>query len=496
MIEDIELGYISTIIVKDMSRLGRNYLEVGYYTDNYFPDKNIRFIAVNDGVDSAEGDNEFAPIRNVINELYARDISRKVRSSYRIRGNAGEPLSRPPYGYIQSPDNPKKWIVEPEAAKVVKEIFKMCLEGKGNETIARILQERRIPIPTAYWVEKGVGKGSKKISPDPCKWMPSTVGRILSRQEYCGDLINFKTYSKSFKDKRRRPNDKDNRVVFKDVNEPIIDRDTFETVQELTKKTKRRAPKTENGEKSIFCDLLYCADCGKKLWHHINPRNKDIKFFSCSNYKKDTRGTCESRHYVREDAIYQILTLELNRLADFLKSDEESFANILANKTNADIQAERKLTETLLQKAIARNEAVATLYEKLYEDNATGKVTDEWFMQLSHKYEVERMELKEKISEYRKKIADLGNMQQGKDHFIEAVRRFMTMEHLTAPLLRELIDRIEVYETEGTGKNRTQRIVIYYRFVGYIELPEVPDEKHYTADTRQGVAVSYLTKAS
>lgn len=494
MLEDIEMGYVSTIIVKDMSRLGRDYLQVGYYTDTYFPDRNIRFIAVNDCVDSNDGENELAPLRNVMNEMYARDISRKVRSSHRLRGNAGEPLSQPPYGYVKSPENKKKWIVDAEAAQVVQDIFRMCLEGKGNETIARILQEHKVLIPMAYWQSKGLPRGGKKTQPNPYKWGKTTVAKILAQQEYCGDVINFKTYSKSFKNKTRIPNPEENWAVFKNVHEPIIDREAFESVQKLISKTKRRAPKKENAEKNMFCDLLYCADCGSKLWSHVNTVNKNIQYFSCSNYKTDTRGTCETRHYIRADAIEQVVMFELRRMAQFLQDDEETFAELLAQKTNKDILKEQKYLEEELCKSIARNEKVSGLYEKLYEDNASGKVTDEWFMQLSHKYEVERMELKAKIAELRKRISNIGTMQQNKENFINAIRRFMEMKKLTAPLLRELIDKITVYETEGVGKNRSQRIMIHYKFIGYIEIPECGS--NYKADTRKGVAVEYITKSA
>ena len=494
MLEDIEMGYISTVIVKDMSRLGRDYLQVGYYTDTYFPDRNIRFIAVNDCVDSNDGENELAPFRNVMNEMYARDISRKVRSSHRLRGNAGEPLSQPPYGYLKSPENKKKWIIDPIASQVVKDIFRMCLEGKGNETIARILQEQKVLIPMAYWHEKGLGRGGKKTQPNPYKWGKTTVAKILAQQEYCGDVINFKTYSKSFKNKTRLENPRENWAVFKNVHEPIIDRETFEQVQKLTAKTKRRAPKKDNAVKNMFCDLLYCADCGSKLWFHTNTVNKEIQYFSCSNYKTDTRGTCETRHYVRADAIEQVVMLELRRMAQFLSDDEETFAKILAQKANHDIHKEQKMLESDLQKSIVRNETAARLYEKLYEDNATRKMTDEWFMQLSHKYEVERMELKSKIAELREKLNSMGTMQQNKEQFLRAVRRFMEMKMLTAPLLWELIDKITVYETEGTGKNRSQRFMIHYKFIGCIEIPECG--KNYKADTRKGVAVEYVTKSA
>ncbi|HZJ77996.1 MAG TPA: recombinase family protein [Clostridia bacterium] len=495
LLEDLEMGYVTAVIVKDMSRLGRDYLQVGYYTDTYFPDRNIRFIAVNDCVDSDDGDNELAPFRNVMNEMYARDISRKVRSSHRLRGNAGEPLSQPPYGYMKSQENPKKWMIDPEAAAVVKDVFRMCIEGKGNETIARILQDNKVLVPMAYWHSKGLNRGGKKTQTNPFKWAKSSVAKMLEQQEYCGDVINFKTYSKSFKNKARIPNSRENWAIFKDVHAPIIDRETFEQVQKLTAKTKRRAPKPENSEKNIFCNVLRCADCSSKLWAHTNTVNKDIHYFSCSNYVKDTRGTCETRHYIRTDAIEQVVMLELKRLAYFLRDDEEAFADLLAQKTNKDILAENKQIEADLQKSIVRNETVARLYEKLYEDNASGKVTDEWFMQLSHKYEAERMELKAKILGLREKLSSIGTMQQSKDLFIGAIRKFMDMQTLTAPLLQELIDHIDVYESQGTGKNRTQRIVIYYRFVGYIEIPDSAFSSNYTADIRQGVAVEYVPKA-
>ena len=492
LLEDMEMGYVSAIIVKDMSRLGRDYLQVGYYTDTFFPDHNIRFIAINDCVDSDDGENELAPFRNVMNEMYARDISRKVRSSHRLRGNAGEPLSQPPYGYMKSPENKKQWIIDPEAAQIVKEIFAMCIEGKGNETIARILQERQVLVPMAYWQSKGLDRGGKKTQTNPYKWCKTTIAKILAQQEYCGDVINFKTYSKSFKNKARICNPEENWAIFKDRHEPIIDRETFEQVQKLTGKTKRRAPKNSN-KKSMFCDLVYCADCGSKLWFHTNTKNDSIQYFSCSNYKTDTRGTCETRHYVREDAIAQVVKMELQYMATLLDEHEDEFAEALEKKTNADSVREKKLIEAELQKAIVRNERVAGLYEKLYEDNAEGKVTDEWFMQLSHKYEVERMELKAKIAECKERLRQLAENNRNKENFISAVRKFMEMKELTPALLHELIERIEVYETEGTGKNRTQRIMIYYRFVGYIEISGGDRKRNHTAETRKGVAVQYLT---
>lgn len=493
LIDDIEIGLVSAVMVKDLSRLGRDYVSVGNYTDSYFPEHNVRFIAVNDAIDSDEGESEIAPFKNILNEMYARDISKKIRSSHRLRGSMGEPLSQPPYGYMKSPENKKKWIIDPEAATVVKSIFKMCLDGKGNETIARELQENKVLIPMAYWRSKGLNRGGKKTQTNPYKWCKTTIQKILSQQEYCGDIINFKTYSKSFKNKRRIENSKENWAVFKDVNEPIIDRETFEAVQKFISKTKRRAPKKENGERSIFNGLIYCGDCHSKMRYHTSTSNKEIHYFTCSDNKVDYRGKCPGRHYVRADALEEVVKLELRRLVEMLEIDESYFARLLLRKNDKEREKDKKFLESELQKAIARSNTVSQLYEKLYEDNVIGKVSDEWFVELSHKYEKERMDLKAKIADTRHKIGELKNNNSEYEKFISAIRRFMQMDNLTSPLLRELIDHIDIFETEGTGKSRTQRIVIYYRFIGYIELPNTAKQTH-IADTRKGVAVEYITE--
>lgn len=493
LIDDIEIGLVSAVMVKNLSRLGRDYVSVGNYTDSYFPEHNVRFIAVNDAIDSDEGESEIAPFKNILNEMYARDISKKIRSSHRLRGSMGEPLSQPPYGYMKSPENKKKWIIDPEAATVVKSIFKMCLDGKGNETIARELQENKVLIPMAYWRSKGLNRGGKKTQTNPYKWCKTTIQKILSQQEYCGDIINFKTYSKSFKNKTRYENSKENWAVFKDVNEPIIDRETFETVQKFISKTKRRTPKKENGERSIFNGLIYCGDCHSKMRYHTSTSNKEIHYFTCSDNKVDYRGKCPGRHYVRADALEEVVKLELRRLVKMLEIDESYFAQLILRKNDEEREKDKKFLESELQKAIARSSTVSQLYEKLYEDNVIGKVSDEWFVELSHKYEKERMDLKAKIADTRHKIEELKNTNSEYGKFISAIRRFMQMDNLTSPLLRELIDHIDIFETEGTGKSRTQRIVIYYRFIGYIELPNTAKQTH-IADTRKGVAVEYITE--
>lgn len=496
LLEDIETGYVSTVIVKDLSRLGREYLQVGYYTETYFPDHDVRFIAINDNVDCINGAtdmDDFTPIKNIINELYAKDISRKVRSAHKIRGNSGEPLSQPPYGYMKDPQDKKRWIIDPEAAPIVKEIFKLYLQGNGIDTIARIMQEEGHLNCTAYWASKGINRGGKKTQPNPYKWKCSTVYGILQRQEYCGDVLNFKTHSKSFKNHRRIDNPKEDWLEFRDVHEPIIERETYEKVQKLLATTKHRAPKEENGPKNIFCDLLYCADCGKKLWYHTNTINKDIHYFSCSNYAKDYRGTCKSRHYIRADAVARIVEMELRRLAEYLVEDEERFAEILARKTNRESAAEKKTAESELNKAQMRLEMIPKLLKKLYENNLTGKVSDEDYAILSAEFSEERELLKKRILALRERLQQIESRAGEREEFIKAIRKFLEMRTLTNQLLRELIDRIDVYETEGTGRCRTQRVVIFYKFVGYFELPEETSPTSFIADMRQGVAVEYIS---
>ena len=493
MLEDMDMGYISTVIVKDSSRFGRNYLEVGQYTDYYFPEHNIRFIAINDCIDSENGEDDFSVFRNVMNEMYAKDISRKVRSSHRLRGNAGEPLSAPPYGYMKSVENKKKWVIDPEAAEIVRRVFRLCIEGKGNETIARMLQEDKVLVPMAYWQSKGLGRGGKKTQPNPYKWCKTTIAKMLAQQEYCGDVINFKTYSKNFRNKTRISNPKENWAVFKDVHEPIIDRETFERVQELTKETKRRKPKDESMRKSIFSNLLYCGDCGHKLWFNFNQKNPSIRFYSCSNYV-GSRGTCELTHYIREDSLEQVVKMELFKLATYLDHDEIAFAELLEDKSNNAI-AERKALESALSLAEARSKELLRLYERLYEDNVNGKVTDEWFMRLSHKYELEQEELKKQTFELKNKLDSLNNAKSSSESFIRAIRKFMSMQTLTPIILQELIEKIEIFNVEGKGKNKTQRLIIHYRFVGCIDLPSVIPKHTYKLDSRQGVAIEYLPTA-
>lgn len=489
MLEDIEAGYVTTVIVKDMSRLGRNYLEVGYYTDTYFPDHNVRFIAVNDGVDSELGEDDFTPFRNIINEWYAKDISRKIRSSKKLKGNSGEPLAPPPYGYMKNPDNPKQWIVDEEAAEVVRKIYRLYLEGNGVETTARLLQEANILTPMNYWASKGINKGGRREE-NPYKWGATTVGKILSLPEYTGILINFKTYSKSFKNKRRYKNPEENWAVFENRHEAIIDRETWETVQKLRKGSKMRKPKRT--EKNIFSGMLYCADCGCKLHYNINHPNSLIEYFNCSNYRGN-RGTCNQTHYIRADSLEQVVLLELKRLASYLQSNEAEFVKMLERKTVAEYEKKSRLNRQKLKELMARDSEIDRLFDKMYEDNVAGKISDRRFAQMTQRYDDEQQRIRKDIEVIAKECERADQKELGKKQFVRAIKKFMEMKSLTPVILHELIERIEVFHAEGKGKNKTQRIIIHYNFVDVLDMPKIEEyAENVVLDARQGVEVEYL----
>lgn len=494
MADAVESGYIGAILVKDMSRLGRDYLQVGFYTDNFFPEHNVRFIAVNDGVDSAEGENEFAPFRNIMNEWYARDISRKVRSSQRLRGSAGVPLSLPLYGYRKDPDNPKSWVIDEEAAAVVRRIYQLCIDGFGVEKTAAILERDKILKPTEYWKSKGVRKPGKKsiVRDSPYCWCKTTVEKILLAREYMGDTVNFKTYSKSFKNKRRYENPEENHAIFENTHEPIIDRQTWEMVQRIRAGTKRRQPK--NTEKHIFAGLLYCADCGCKLHFNVNHPHTELKYFNCSNYRGN-RGTCNSTHYIRADALEQVVLLELRRMTQFLQDKEEDFVKLLMDKSVQEAQRETKRQENEVASMIARCHELDALFTKTYEDNASGKLSDERFMMITKRYDDEQISLKKKISALQAEIDAEKRHKSSAANFLRTVKKYTEIDELTPTIINELIEKIVVHQAQGTGKNKTQQLEIYYNFVGVLDMPQMLALPHsVTVDTRQGVAVEYITR--
>ena len=490
MIRQLEQGKAAAVFVKDLSRLGRNYIEVGRLTEEFFPDHDIRLVAVSDNIDTAEGENELAPIRNLFNEWYARDISKKRRISNKIKGNAGEPMGQPPYGYIKDPNDPKHWIVDDEAAQVVRRVYSMTLEGFGTEQIAAQLEKDDVLTPRAYWLTKGIKRPGKGKQQPPTKWNSSTITKILSLQEYCGDILNFKTYSKSYKNKKRIDNDRENWVVFQDVHEAIIERAVYEQVQQKRGKIRKR--RTNNGEHNMFSGLLVCADCGSNLHFHFNQGNPEIKYFNCSNYKGN-RGTCTSTHYVRVDFLEEVVLGEIRRLTKFASLYEDEFVKAVIGHSQQAEQTDRKLKEKELKTLLARDEELDGLFERIYEDNVSGKLSDDRFAKMSRRYEDEQKELSEKIKKLRSEIEKQSSRSMTTDMFIGLVHKYTRARKLTPRMLNELIEKIEVFNAEKIDGVWEQRLRIHYNCVGTIEIPTVlplpiPEV---SVNTRKGVVVNY-----
>ncbi len=490
MIRQLEQGKAAAVFVKDLSRLGRNYIEVGRLTEEFFPDHDIRLVAVSDNIDTAEGENELAPIRNLFNEWYARDISKKRRISNKIKGNAGEPMGQPPYGYIKDPNDPKHWIVDDEAAQVVRRVYSMTLEGFGTEQIAAQLEKDDVLTPRAYWLTKGIKRPGKGKQQPPTKWNSSTITKILSLQEYCGDILNFKTYSKSYKNKKRIDNDRENWVVFQNVHEAIIERAVYEQVQQKRGKIRKR--RTNNGEHNMFSGLLVCADCGSNLHFHFNQGNPEIKYFNCSNYKGN-RGTCTSTHYVRVDFLEEVVLGEIRRLTKFASLYEDEFVKAVIGHSQQAEQTDRKLKEKELKTLLARDEELDGLFERIYEDNVSGNLSDDRFAKMSRRYEDEQKELAEKIKKLRSEIEKQSSRSMTTDMFIGLVRKYTRTRKLTPRMLNELIEKIEVFNAEKIDGVWEQRLRIHYNCVGTIEIPTVlplpiPEV---SVNTRKGVVVNY-----
>ena len=491
MLTAIEAGYISAVFVKDLSRLGRNYIEVGKLTEEFFPLHDIRLVAVSDGVDSDEGEDDFTPFKNIMNEYYAKDISKKRRIVNKMKGNAGVPLSPPPYGYIKNPDDPRFWVVEPEAAEVVRRIYRMALEGYGLAETAAQLAADGVVNPTYYWRSRGTSRGGSKSTVEPTKWGHTTVKMILTLQEYCGDVINFKSYSKSYKMKKRIENPEENRAIFLNVHEAIIDRQTWEKVQALQKGTRRKKP-TVTQEPSVFSGLLKCPECGGNLNFHFNQNNHDIKFFSCQNHNSGYR-KCSKTHYIRLDFLEQVVLYEVKRLACFASEYENDFIKAMIGRSAkvAENTALRKQRE--LDALTARDRELDMLFERLYEDNVAGKIDDARFAKMSKRYEQEQGENAKKIKALRLELKKDESKRMDIDDFLETVRRYTDAATITKRMVAELIDHIEVYHAEKQDGVTNQRVVIYYNCIGAFDVPDrrkIP-EADIIMETRKGVALSY-----
>ena len=491
MIAAIEAGYISAVFVKDLSRLGRNYIEVGKLTEECVPLHDVRLVAVSDGVDSDEGEDDFTPFKNIMNEYYAKDISKKRRIVNKMKGNAGIPLSPPPYGYIKNPDDPRFWVIDPEAAEVVRRIYRMALDGYGLAETAAALGADGIVNPTYYWRSRGTSRGGSKSTVEPTKWGHTTIKKILTTQEYCGDVINFKSYSKSYKMKRRIENPEENRAIFLNVHEPIIDRPTWEKMQALKAGTRRKRP-TATQEPSVFSGYLKCPECGGNLNFHFIQGNHDINFFSCQNHNSGLR-KCSSTHYIRLDFLEQVVLYEVHRLACFANEYENDFIKAMVGRSAKVAENDRVRKKRELDGLLARDGELDMLFERLYEDNVSGKIDDARFAKMSKRYEQEQGENAKKIKALRLELKKLEDKRMDVDTFLETVRRYTDATTITKRMVAELIQYIEVYPAVKEDGITNQRVTIHYNCIGAFEVPDrrkIP-ERDILLETRKGVALSY-----
>lgn len=467
IMELAEQGNIGTIIVKDHSRLGRNRLVVGQLLEEDFVRLNIRYIAIMDNIDSSKWVNDFLPIQDWFNEMHAKNTSQKVRAVLKNKGEAGISLANNvPYGYKKDENDKTKWLVDEQSAEVVKEIFNLFIQGHGTCEIAKILRERKILTPSKY-NESISTKSNINTQEYQYKWCGTTVAGILDRQEYIGDTVNFKCTTRSYKDKTRVKLPKEDRKVFKNTHEPIIDEYTWNIAKQL--RNNRKKP-TRSGKKSIFSGLLFCNDCGKKMYFQSpvkDLKNKD--HYRCSSYKHDT-SLCTS-HYI-SDKILQVIVLEnIQRVISYIKSYEDLFIQEQLAKSTQDELKHISKNKKELEKAKNRVIEIDNLFMHIYEDNVSGKITDDRFRNLSFNYDKEQQELKIKIKQLSKEIENTEKKDNDITQFISNVKKYTEITELTPEILNELIEKILVHQTEKIDGKKVQEIDIHYRGVGIISFP-------------------------
>lgn len=456
---------VSAVIVKDLSRLGREYSYMGRLQDFIFPAYDVRFIAINDDVDSAKGENDFAVFKNVFNDYYAKDTSKKIRAVVKMRGEAGEHIaSNPPYGYIKDPQDKKKWVVDEEAAKVVQRIFNLCIAGKGPMQIAKIFTADKVLTVTAYHARQ---KGW--VMPENLyRWNTNAVLRILERREYTGCTVNFKTYTKSLKFKKRMENPVENQRIFEDTQPAIIDKGQWERVQEL-RKNKRRPTKT--GRTSIFSGLLYCADCGAKLYFCTCNTYKDDSqnHFVCSNYKSNT-GSCKI-HYIREQVLYRIVLETIRQTLSYVRMFRKDFKLEMLAQDEESRKAELAEKQKALSGAKKRMEDLDRIIQHIYEDNVLGKLSDSRYLKLSRQYEKEQAEIEQLAAVLEREIETQAGQVSSVNEFLKLVDKYLDIPELDAAILNELVSKIVVHSPVRENGRKQVRIDLYFTYVGQIRIP-------------------------
>ena len=483
MLADIKAGKIKRVVVKDMSRFGRNYLQVGMYTEMMFPEYGVHFIAVNDGVDSVRGDSEFTAIRNVFNEMYAKDTSKKIRATWQSKGRSGEHLATiPPYGYKKDPDNKKKWVIDEQAAAVVQKIFALCVSGMGPSQIARWLQENKVLNPAAYAHEQGLPTANKPPL-HPYKWCNETVSGILERLEYLGHTVNFKTRKQSFKSKKKLWNDPSEWVIFENTQEPIIEESVFLIVQKIRQ---GRCRPTRMGDMGMFSGLLFCADCGGKMYLcRANRYKPEQEYYLCSTYRKD-RALCTT-HSIRRVVLEEIVLRNLREAIQYVSQHEDDFIQQAADQSLREQNKELAQKKDDLSRSQKRIAELDVIIKRLYEDNISGKLSDERFIKLSHDYELEQMNLTNIVETLRQEIRKQEQQKVNVKQFIAVVRKYTDMQQLTASVLREFIDHIEVSQTDKQTKTREIKIV--YNFIGAFDFEHAMTKTKTAKAKKNGIAV-------
>lgn len=466
MIRLAEAGKVKMVIVKGISRMGRDYLKVGYYTESFFAERDIRYIAINDGVDSDKGDNDFTPFRNLFNNFYARDTSKKIRAIMRAKGNAGEYLcSNPPYGYVKDPTDKKKWIVDEEAAEIVKRIFDLCVARKGLMQIAKVLTADKVLTVNAYYAKRD----GKPMPDNLYRWSVETIRGILERPEYMGCTVNFKTYSKSHKLKKRLQNALENYRIFPDTQPAIVNRNVFERVQELRANKRRPAKQTER--QGLFSDLLYCADCGSKL-HFATGKNMtpEQDCYRCARYKSNP-GDC-TMHFIREETLKRFMLRRIFDVTAMFFEDIMSFQKAVYEQRFEEAEKTTKKRKREISQAEKRIAELDRIFKRIYEDDISGAISHERFLKLSAEYEAEQKELTEKVRVGWEMVSTYEQDKADFDSFAAVIRKYVGITELTPTIVNEFVKKIIVHALDKSSGHRRQKIQIIWNFVGELKQDE------------------------
>ena len=472
MLKAIERKQINLVITKDLSRLGRNYLQTGHLIEDFFPRNGVRYIAMNDGIDTLRDNNDIAPFKNILNEWYAAQTSKKVRAVWAMKAANGKRSNfRVPYGYKRDERDKEKWLVDDAAAEVVRRIYHLCLEGKGPEQIARLLQKEKVLTPTAYYYSVGSSSANRPIPSDPYLWKDSTIDAILSNRKYTGCMVNLKTTTVSYKVHKLIRKPEEEWSIVPNAQEAIIDENTWLRVQEL-RKHKRRP--TATGKTSLFSGLVFCADCGSKL-HFCAAKSlkANQEFFRCANYKSG-RGEC-TIHYIRNVVLEQIVSVAVSDLADFVTCHESFFLQMIGKQQSAGKDQNIRSVKSDIAAEKHRVDEIDRLIAKLYEDNFAGKLSDERYSRMAAKYEKEQAELLQSVSTKEKELAELERESVDIRLLLAGLREYSSMETLTPEVVNKIIKRIEVHNSEMVNGHKRVRIDIYFTGVGLVDLATIKE---------------------